>query len=177
MTTTKTVEKLKKGKQHRAAFVASQISISIPFQVRALRKQRGWDQKRLAAEANMLQPRVSTIETPGKGDLNLDTLKRLAAAFDVALVVHFAPFSELARWSDQFSPDEFAVIGFQEELARLESVPDNVVALDYVSTSDKAAPAMQTGDSFTSYFQADDDSARARITEVQKVLAPMQSAA
>ena len=116
MNTKKTTERLKKGKEHRAAFVGSQISIGIPFQIRALRKQRKWDQRKLADKAGMLQPRISAVEKPGYGNLTLETLKRLAAAFDVALVVRFAPFSELIRWSDKFSPDDFNALGFDEEI-------------------------------------------------------------
>ena len=102
---TKKTEILKKSKEHRAAFVASQINIGIPFQIRALRKQRQWDQKVLAEKAGMAQPRIALMERPGHGELTLKTLKRLADAYDVALVVRFAPFSELVDWSDKFSPD------------------------------------------------------------------------
>lgn len=121
MTTKKTMERLKKSGPHRAAFVASQISIGVPFQIRALRKQRKWDQKKLAQEAGMLQPRISAMEKPGYGSLTIETLKRLASAFDVALVVRFAPFSELLRWSDKFSPDDFQILGFEKELENIES--------------------------------------------------------
>jgi transcriptional regulator with XRE-family HTH domain len=135
VSTKKTTERLKTSKQHRAAYVASQINIGIPFQIRALRKQRDWEQKRLAAEADMAQPRISAMESPGYGNFNLETLKRLASAFDVALVVRFAPFSELMRWSDNFSPDDFQVLGFNEELEKVDTSTDNVVAFNYLTTA------------------------------------------
>lgn len=134
MSTKKTIERISKSKRHRAAFVSSQISIGIPFQIRALRKHRKWDQKRLALEAGMLQPRISLMERPGYSNLSLDTLKKLAAAFDVALVVKFAPWGELIRWSDKFSPDDFQVVGFAEESAEFNAPSANVIAFNYLET-------------------------------------------
>jgi hypothetical protein len=49
------------------------------------------------------------MEQAGYGNFTLNTLKKLAAAFDVALVVKFAPFGELINWAEHFSPDTFAV--------------------------------------------------------------------
>jgi len=63
----------------------------------------------------MLQPRVSAMETPGRSKPNLETLLRLANAFDVGLIVRFAPFSEVVRWSENFVPDSFVVPTFQED--------------------------------------------------------------
>jgi transcriptional regulator with XRE-family HTH domain len=106
---------------YRSAFVASQINIQVPFQIRALRKQRGWTQPDLAKKADMKQPRISAMERPGGANFTLETLKRLADAFGVALVVHFAPFGELLDWSDRFSPDDFMVPSFEQELPELEA--------------------------------------------------------
>src|SRR5215216_6009608 len=102
-------------KDYRDAFIASQINIELPFQVRALREERGLTQGQLAEKAGMLQPRISAIETPGKGKLNLDTLLRLASAFDVGLIVRFAPFTEIVEWVKKFSPDTFSVKSFAQD--------------------------------------------------------------
>lgn len=118
----KTIKKLKAGKAERGAFVSSQINVGIPFQIRALRKQRGWDQKTLADKSGMAQPRISAIEKVGGASLNLETLKRLAAAFDIGLVVRFAPFGELVSWSGSFSPDEFEVSSFEDDVILTESL-------------------------------------------------------
>jgi DNA-binding Xre family transcriptional regulator len=91
-----TWEKLQ-SKAYHDAFVASQISIGLPFQIYALRIQREWTQQQLAEKTGMLQPRISAMERPGGSKLNLDTLRRSASAFDVALVVRFVPFSELVE--------------------------------------------------------------------------------
>ena len=115
-----------RDREYRHGMVNAQIEIDLPFQIRALRKQRGWTQPELAARTGMKQPRISNMEKPGVTRFSLETLRRLAEAFDVALVVRFAPFSELLNWSRGFSPDEFAVPSFEDEINRLgiaRSVP------------------------------------------------------
>lgn len=110
-------EKLKKlgNKEYRDAYVGEYLHTNIAYQVRALRKQRNWDQKKLADHAGMLQPRISAIENPSNSKLNLDTLLRLANAFDIALEVRFAAFSDLLRWGEGFSPDTFEVNSFDKD--------------------------------------------------------------
>ncbi len=114
-TRAKLIAKLQ-NKEYRDAFVGSQINIELPFQIRALREKRGWSQEQLAREAGMLQPRISAMETPGKGKLKLETLRRIAAAFDVGLIVRLAPFSEMIEWVIKFSPDSFTVLSCEEDM-------------------------------------------------------------
>jgi transcriptional regulator with XRE-family HTH domain len=106
--------------EYRKAFVASQINIGLPFQVRALLRARGWTQAILAEKADMLQPRISGLMSPGKTRPNIDTLRRLAEAFDCGLAVRFVPFSELAAWSEQFDPESFSVPDFGHDLGFIE---------------------------------------------------------
>jgi transcriptional regulator with XRE-family HTH domain len=122
-TKSKLIQKLRNRKDYREAFVASQISTGIPFQIRALRKQFNWSQKDLAEATQMLQPRICAMEQAGYGDFTLNTLKKLASAFDVGLLVRFAPFGELVNWADNFSPDTFSVPSSKEDpvLCRRES--------------------------------------------------------
>jgi hypothetical protein len=63
----------------------------------------------------MRQPRIALMESPGATKFNLETLRRIASAFDIALTVKFVPFSELRKWSDDFSPDDFNVSSFIDE--------------------------------------------------------------
>lgn len=104
-----------RNKEYRNAYVGEYLHTNIAYQVRALRKQRNWDQQKLAENAGMLQPRISAIENPSNSKLNLDTLLRLASAFDVALEVRFAAFSDLLRWGEGFSPDTFEVNSFDKD--------------------------------------------------------------
>ena len=177
MSTKKTMERLKRSKEHRSAYVASQISMGVPFQIRSLRKQRKWDQQKLATEAQMLQPRISAMEKPGYGNLNLDTLKRLAAAFDVALVVRFAPFSELIRWSDRFSPDDFNALGFEEELENVESSEGNVVAFNYLATSNSINTVKVTQGTITDYVEKENTGGVPTVAESANVVTQLRRVA
>ena len=122
-TISKLGEKLR-DPEYRKAFVASQINMGIPFQIRAMLKGRpGWTQETIAQRAQMLQPRISGLMTPGKTRPNIETLRRIAEAFDCGLIVRFAPFSELARWSEEFDPESFSVPGFNEDFGFLDRKP------------------------------------------------------
>lgn len=119
MLSSQLVEKLR-DREYRTAFVASQINIGLPFQLRALLKARGQTQEWLAEKAGMLQPRISGLLSPGKTRPNIETLRRLAEAFDCGLAVRFVPFSELAFWSETFDPGSFTVPSFDEDLSNME---------------------------------------------------------
>ena len=177
MNTKKTIERLSKSKQHRAAYVSSQINIGLPFQIRALRKQREWDQAKLAIEAEMVQPRISAMENAGHASFNLATLKRLAEAFDVALIVRFAPYSELIRWSDKFSPDDFRILSFSEELKQAES-NDNVLPFNYLQVVRDVVPTGGVPNSATGqYAIKEKNTMPSIITENLEGITPIQWAA
>lgn len=103
-------------KEYRDAFVGAQLRVALPMQCRALRESRGWTQPQLAEAAGMSQPRISEIERPGERRLNLDTLLRLASAFDVALQVRFVPFSELIDDDESLDAGDFYVASFDEDI-------------------------------------------------------------
>jgi len=105
-----------KNKEYRDAFVSAHIDTGIPFQVRALREHRGLSQKELAERAGMKQERISAIENPNyKNAFTLSTLKRLASAFDIALIVRFAPISQLVDWELKLSPESLQAVSFNED--------------------------------------------------------------
>ena len=82
-------------KDYRDAFVAAEISTTVPFQIREMRNARGWTQTQLADQTGQDQPTISKFEDPDYATFTITSLKRLASAFDVALAVRFVPFSEL----------------------------------------------------------------------------------
>lgn len=119
-----------RDKSYRDAYVASQIRMGLPFQIRALRISRGWTQLQLAEAAGMSQPRIAEIEK-GKRSLNLETLLRLASAFDVGLDVFFASFGDLVDRKESFEPDTFDALSFSQEIAEAEQrakAPETAVA-------------------------------------------------
>lgn len=90
--------RLRRNEQARVRFVESHLSKNLAFQIRAMRDREGWSQQELADRVEMTQTRISLLENPFKGKPTLTTLKRLAAAFDVSLVVRFVSFSQLVKW-------------------------------------------------------------------------------
>jgi transcriptional regulator with XRE-family HTH domain len=110
-----------KDKQYRHAFVRSQVRVGLPLQCRALRESREWTQPQLAEAAGMSQPRISEIERPGERRLNLETLFRLAEAFDVALQVRFVPFRDFVDSTDSLRLESFYIKPFEEDLKDLEN--------------------------------------------------------
>jgi HTH-type transcriptional regulator/antitoxin HipB len=111
-------------KSYRDAYVASQIRIGLPFQIRALRVSRGWTQAELAKRAEMSQPRIAEIEK-GKRSLNIETLLRLASAFDIGLDVFFTSFGDLVDHKESFQPDSFRVLSFTDEIAATQRLAKN----------------------------------------------------
>jgi len=103
------------NKAYRDEFVASHIETGLPFQIRAIRAQREMSQEELAAKTEMAQARISLLERPGYGKFTLSTLKRLASAFDVGLVVRFVPFSELVDLVVNLSPEALQVPSFEKD--------------------------------------------------------------
>lgn len=132
--TSKLVEKLS-DHEYRKAFVSSQISVGIPFQIRALLKARGKTQEWLAEMTGMLQPRISGLMTAGRTRPNIETLRRLAEAFDCGLAVRFVPFSELVRWSTKFDPESFDIPSFENDPGFRESEPIHSSAMRYESVA------------------------------------------
>lgn len=120
MNTESTLAQQLRSKGYRDEFVAAQIRVGLPMQCRALRESREWTQPQLAEAAGMSQPRISEIERPGERKLNIETLLRLASAFDVALQVRFVPFSQLVDDDDHLDLDNFQVASFDDDIAQLE---------------------------------------------------------
>jgi transcriptional regulator with XRE-family HTH domain len=135
-----------RNKQYRDAFVGSQISVGLPFQIRALREKRGWKQSQLAGKTGMLQPRISAMESPGGAKFTLETLRRLASAFDVALMVRFVPFSDLLRWSEDFNPDGFTIASFEEDAGLIERKPEASALTVGLERSGQPSLAEKQGD-------------------------------
>ena len=73
----------------------------------------------------MKQPRIALMENATYENYSLTTLKRLASALDVALVVRFVPFSELAEYATSMGPEKLAVRDLKNDLlpTSVASVP------------------------------------------------------
>ena len=112
---TKLWSRLSRSKEARERFVESHSAKAIAFQIRAMRRTQDWSQEQFAEACGMTQNMISRLESPEYGRPSVTTLRRIAAAFDVALAVRFVPFSELAEWVATLSPDRMDVRPFSND--------------------------------------------------------------
>lgn len=102
-------------REYRHQFVDEEINVGIAFQIRSLRNRQDLKQGDLAKLLGVKQPLISLWEDPGYGKYSLATLKDLAKAFDVGLLVRFVPFSKLLDWTVGLTSDVIAPPSFSEE--------------------------------------------------------------
>jgi transcriptional regulator with XRE-family HTH domain len=145
------VARLRRGKETRAKLLANNIAESIATQIVATRDKREWTQSRLATEAGMGQNNLSRLENPDYGKHTVSSLKRIADALDVALVVRFVPFSQFIDWlsgtshlDEGISPIALAVPSFEDE----EKVGQYETEFTYFEVN-KLTPKVEVDDTIT----------------------------
>lgn len=107
---------LLRDKDFRRQFTADFLHEFLAAQIRALREKKPWTQEELGAKAGQMdQVQVSRLENPDYPGGSLRSITRIAQAFDVALLVRFAPFSELVEWGVNLNPQRLAPLSFEEE--------------------------------------------------------------
>lgn len=92
------ISRLLHDHEYRHAFAESILDTSIAAQIKANREQRGWTQKELGERAPgkpIRQSTISEMEDVNYSKWSLSSLKRLAKAFDLRLVVRFESFGTL----------------------------------------------------------------------------------
>ena len=117
LTTKEELTDFLRDKEFRGYFTLDQVYELLVVQIRQLREKHGWTQAELGERAGMLQEAISRAERPDYRGTRISTLGKLASAFDVALIVRLAPFSELADWVAQLSEASFEPPSFTEENA------------------------------------------------------------
>jgi len=123
-------EKLSRSKEYREQFALSFLKRSVSFQIRTLRKKHFGSQAELAERSGLTQGVISRAEDQEYGNLTFNTVGRIAAGLDVAFIGKFVPFSELVRFSQDFSEGEFTSIRtFEEEKAahRMGPIPVEII--------------------------------------------------
>jgi transcriptional regulator with XRE-family HTH domain len=107
---------LLRDNEFRGHFTSDQVYELLAVQIRQLREKHRWTQTELGDRAGMQQVQVCRAENPDYKGTRISTLSKLADAFDVALIVRLAPFSELIDWVAKLSPASFEPASFDEEL-------------------------------------------------------------
>jgi transcriptional regulator with XRE-family HTH domain len=112
------------NKEYRDAWVDESVKTVVPYQIQAMRNQRGWSQTLLGEKAGMLPNAVSRLESIDYGNLSVNTLLRIAHGFDCGLLVKFVPFSRLVREFEDVSPSALEVDNFDDNYGNLMSWVD-----------------------------------------------------
>jgi transcriptional regulator with XRE-family HTH domain len=144
------LDRLAGSQDARSRFIESNLSKYLAYQIRAMREQKDWNQMDLGGRVGMNQNAISRLENPFYGKHTLTTLKRLAKAFDVALVVRFAPFTELADWIsgaprlvDGLNQEALNVPEYARDIEQASSVPNERIPLKYpeaIPKQEQSAP-------------------------------------
>lgn len=104
-----------KDPEYRREWAGEHVGVGLAFQLRALREDRGWTQTKLGELSRTKQETLSQWENPNYGNYTLKTLKRLAAAYDVGLLVRFVRFGELIDWTLDLTPERLAPPSYDQE--------------------------------------------------------------
>lgn len=114
----KRLSRLFRDREYRRAYVESFLNTSIAAQIKANRERRGWTQEQLAALTGMKQSRISSLENVNYESWSIKTLRRIAEAFDVVLVVRFESFGDALSGIDKFKhSNQFDSPPFEEDSA------------------------------------------------------------
>jgi|SRR6185437_8574652 len=84
-----------RDRDYRHAYADESLNTWIATQIKVLREQRRLTQKQLAEMTGMAQPRIAVLEDVNYSSWSINTLRRLAEAFDLRLSVKFEAFSSL----------------------------------------------------------------------------------
>lgn len=104
-------------KDSRAAFVKELVTNQVRNQIRFLRKERKWSQQELASRVGMSQSAIGRLEGQGYHGYTVETLRRLAAGFDVGLTVRFVSFSQLVDGVVHLEASDIVPSAFEEDVA------------------------------------------------------------
>jgi transcriptional regulator with XRE-family HTH domain len=117
------VNKLKntfKSREYRHAYADEFLNVSIATQIKVLREQRNWGQEDLAKEVGMKQPRISVMENVNYSSWSINTLRKLAKAFDLTLRVSFESFGDRIKEIERFNREALERPSFPDDPAFIE---------------------------------------------------------
>ena len=141
MFTKEQLETLLRDPEFRRQFVADYVQEMVSAQIRALREHHGWTQEELGdAAGGISQVQISRLENPDYSGTSLNSLKRLAQALDVALIVRPASFGEFVDWVTSMSPERLVPLSYIEEQDMIRSLADASYAISSNAPAESSVP-------------------------------------
>lgn len=113
------------NKNFRHAYISDHIRIGIATQIRLLRNKENLTQAGLAKIIGTKQAVISRLEDPDSGSANLNTLLKIAKAFDVSLIAKFVSFGKFLEESKNISPADLTATNFITEFTNIKQEEDN----------------------------------------------------
>jgi transcriptional regulator with XRE-family HTH domain len=104
-----------RDKEYRHAYADESLNTYIATQIKVLREQRNLTQTQLADLAGMAQPRIAVLEDINYSSWSINTLRRLAEAFDLRLAVKFENFSSLVVELETLSRESLERESFDDD--------------------------------------------------------------
>lgn len=106
--------KLLTDKDYRRGFNRSHVGGTLAAQILNLRSNQKMTQKKLAEAIGTSQSQISAWES-SCDNISLASLHKIADAFDVGLIVRFAPFSEVAKEAVSHRVLNMVVVSFHDD--------------------------------------------------------------
>ena len=100
---------------YRREYVDSLTDSYLATQIQVLREQRDWSQEKLAEVAGLGQSQISKFEDVDNSSWQGRTLKRLAKAFDLRLVIRFESFGTALTDIEQMNRRELERLSFKDD--------------------------------------------------------------
>lgn len=104
-----------RAREYRHAYVESFLNSLISGQIRALREREKMSQQQLAETIGTTQPGVSRFESPDYSSWRIETLRKIARAFDMALSIKFVGFGDIIEDIDGFDADRLLRPSFADD--------------------------------------------------------------
>jgi len=125
-------------REYRQAYMESAIEQGVAWQIRVNRERRQMSQRDLAHEIGSRQSAISRAEDTTYGRHRLETLVKIAHAFDCALQVRFVPYSTLAKDNDDLSPSALYASSYSEETAHASQAAEKLAASTQYTIGDNS---------------------------------------
>lgn len=103
-------------RDYRHAYADESLSTYIATQIKILREQRNLTQQTLADLTGMAQPRIAVLEDINYSSWSINTLLRLAEAFDLRLSVKFETFSSLIPEIEGLARESLERASFDDDI-------------------------------------------------------------